>query len=307
MPEQKILLGSTQTLVSYPRVSDGGEMLRAVPTAVVVRIQTPAVAMPADTAWVAATVDPLATSLTDAVAEGDTTASLTGTPDLVRGRLLLITALANVAPVVVEVGVTRVSASSLIMRQPAISALSASSTVAGFACTKALTAAQTATAGEGVAIWKATIGGVDYTWAQAFRIVRRMPQSVVTPASLSRDCPDILKKRSRNDVDLEELIQAAWVHEVLPVLDAHDIAEEDIVSVDALEPLHVQACLLRTLRNREDTSGEYFARVKERFEQLRETTFARSTWYEVSQQEDPPHARTPGADANTRSTMRMGR
>lgn len=288
MAEQKILLGSTQTLLSYPRVGPGGEWMREVPASCEVRIGTPAVSLPST--YDAATVDSVDTTTT-AASEGDTSltvASMTA----VKGRRYLVGTLGAVTGAqYIEVESARAGAltsAAMQLAEPLPMAVPASSPVKGWAVSHPLTATETAQAGECLALWRAVIGGVSYEWSQAFRIVRRIPVSILTPTRLTQSWPVVRTMRSRQDLDLEEIIRVAWEHRILPWAAANSISEEDIVAVDALEPLHAIACVQQLVINNPAIQPELRAAVEDRWNQLRETTLARKDWYDVRQEADPP-------------------
>ncbi len=72
MSTQRILRGTTTTLVTYPRI-ETGEFVLGVPSSPEVRIGTAAVALPSeDSTWSAAAVETIATTLTAAAEAGST-------------------------------------------------------------------------------------------------------------------------------------------------------------------------------------------------------------------------------------------
>lgn len=284
---QKILKDSTQTLVSYPRVSVGGRPLLMRLTSPYVRIHTPASVPATVDTWASATTDTVYTTLSAAVSEGATSFALTDVATTVAGRRYLLVDNNTAETSTIESAVS-LSDDVFVPTAPMSRDVASGTLLRGFAVYKALTAAQTATCGECIAIWKATDGTNTYQWSQPFQIVRRMPVWDLTPSSLASDYPIIMSSRNADDLDLEAVINAALKHEILPLLHARGIAEENIISTEELEPLHALACVLSVLRQRPDTDETYFQRMQARYDQLKESVFASSRWYELNQQIDPP-------------------
>jgi hypothetical protein len=303
MAEAKILKGSTQTLVSYPRVSAGGSLILAQPTSVEVQITTPASTPATVDTFASATVDTLSTTTSSDAAEGAVRIPLATALETFKGRSYLVENEEGTVHVV-ECGYTT-DDNDIWLAGPLLSAVESGSLVKGWACSKALTSAQTATCGNGTATWKAVIDGVTYQWAQSFRVVRRIVSSTLTPQRLIADAPALIGGRGRNDLNLEKLIDAAWRHEVLPLLHARGIKEEDIVSVEELEPLHLAACLVLHYRSRQDVDGAFFERQVARLEQLKETTFVSDLWWDYPQNDTA--APRPEANAGKPSGIRMSR
>jgi hypothetical protein len=176
---------------------------------------------------------------------------------------------------------------TLYITEPLPIAVPTGSAVKGWAVLRALTADETEEPGNAEALWSAVVGGVTYVWMQSFRIARRIPVSMLTPTTLTQTWSNIRALRARQDTDLEEVILAAWEHRILPLLAARQVSEEDVVSVDALEPLHAIACVLQLAMGNAAVTAEMFDRLEARWSQLVESTFARKDWFEAPQDETP--------------------
>lgn len=303
MAEQRILLGSTQSLVSYPRVAPGGAFLRGVPSSATVRIGTVADSMPS--VGVSATVDSVSTTATQAALEGATSITVASMTAVLGRRYLVQPATGSAYVEVVSATAGVLSASALTLAEPLPLAVASGAAVKGWAVTKALTAAQTAEPGSGLAIFKATVDGVDYEWSHEFRIVRRIPTSVLTPTRLTQAWPSVRQMRSRQDVDFEETIEAAWGHRILPFLAANGIDAEDVTSVDVLEPLHAVGCVLQLVEGNPAVPRELVESIQRRWERLSETTLARKDWWETPQDSQP--TRRPEEKPAARSGLTLTR
>ena len=287
MSEQKILRDTAQTLLSYPRLGDSGEVLRQVPASVTVKIGTPAESFDETTSYAAGTVDAVSTTLSAAVDEGATSLTIASAA-IRRGRRYLV---ADGAGGFVDVeSRSEGTLTTMQLAEPLPRALASGAAVRGFACSIALTTAQTDLVGNGIAEWRATMSSPDsrvLVWTQGFRIVRRLLLYTLTPTRLTQAWPAIQPLRTRQDVDLEETISATWAHRILPLLAAKGIDEDDVVGADALEPLHALACLMQLLLPNPSTAGELFDRLERRWAQLEETTFSRKDWWQVPQDQTP--------------------
>lgn len=302
MSEPKILLDSTQTLRAYVEVDVGGEYVRGQPSAVTVRIATPSTSMPAEGAGVAADIDTLSTTLSGDVDEGAVELAIEEAA-VVRGRRYLVR---NPAGDEAVVKATKGGTlDTLYVAEPLPFEGVTGATVKGFSVSKALTAAQTEEAGAGLAMWRVTVDGVVYEFAQPFRIVRRLLVATLTADKLTTAWPVVRQLRTRNDLSLEEIIAAAWEHRVLPWLAAQDIEEEDVVSAHALEPLHAVGCVLQLAEGNTQIGPELVERTQRRWEQVATTTLARKDWHVEEQVEQP--APRPDAPAKPAMGMRLVR
>lgn len=287
MTEQRILRDTTQTLISYPRLGDSGEVLRQVPASVEVKIGTPALAFDETAAYAAGIVDAYDETLSAAALEGATSLAVSSGA-IKRGRRYLV---ADGAGGFIEVeSRTEGTGTTMQLAEPLPRALASGAVVKGFACTVALTAAQTDMVGNGIAEWKATMASPDsrvLVWQQSFRIVRRLLLFTLTPSRLTQVWPALMAMRNRQDVDFEELINATWTHRILPLLAARSIQEDDVVSADRLEPLHALACMMQVMLANPQTPSDTYERFERRWLQLEESTFAASDWWKTAQDETP--------------------
>lgn len=297
MSEPKILLGSTQTLRCYVQVDVGaGVVLRAQPSAATVRIGTPAVAMGDDDSAVVADRDTLSTDLTADAAKG-VVQYFVNEATFAKGRELLLTTPTGEQATVKSM--TSGLSDLLDIAEPVDFIARTGSTLQGFSVSKALSSAQTAQPGNGLAMWRVTIDGEDYPIAQPFRVVRRMAVQMLTESELMTSWNVVKQLKSRQDISLGEIMTAAWEHRVLPWLEAQNIAEENVVSSAALVPLHAIGCVLQLADGAQQVGPELAERLQKRWDQCAAQTLARKTWYVTEQLETPPPR--PDAPAKPRS------
>lgn len=291
---QRILKDATTTLVSYPRI-DAGDFVLGVPSTPEVRIGTAADALPDEAAaWPTGTVDPVSTTVTTAAVIGDTSIAVASAA-WVKGRRYL---LADVDGVMVVTADKTVTGTTLYLTEPLERAVSTSATVKGWAITKALTAAQTALVGNGVAVFRAVVDGVTISWSHAFRVVRRMVVIPLTGADLTAAYPLVHSLKPATQT-LDEAIDAAWAYRLLPTLLAKGVREEDIVDAEVLRPLLALACVLHLAVLSRSADPTWRDGLIADYERLTATTFSRVDWHDEPQDADPP------ADP-TQTRRRMG-
>jgi hypothetical protein len=269
MGEQRILRASTQTLVTYPRLHPNGVVL-GQPSLATVKMQTPAVQ---ETTFGAAVADALSTTTQGAHQEGDDHVTLSASVALVAGRRYLIE-LASGRNIEVEAleGGTQ---NQLWTAEPLPCDIANGSAVRGFAVTKALTAVQTDQVGDALALFRATVNGSVYEWSESFRIVSKVTSPRLTPTRLTHAFPIMSSLRDTNDIDYEAVIDAAWDHRIVPVLAAKRILDEDVISDEALVPLHALACVLHIVEPDPRFTADFVGRLREQYDTMIETTFAR--------------------------------
>lgn len=286
--EQKLLRASTQTLVAYPRLAPQ-RLLLATPTSATVRLLTPA---SQGSTYDPATVDSLSTTTQGAHAEGQDHVTLAGSVALVANRRYLISPgsgrLLDVRAL--EGGTTN----TLYTAEPLPCDVPNGSTVKGWACTIALTAAQTDVVGDALALFRAVISGTTYEWSETFRIVNRITSPRLTPTMLTHAYPILASMRDTNDIDYEEIIQSTWEHRIIPAMAAKGILDEDVISDEALIPWHAAACVLQLVEPDPRFSSDFVGRMRELYEQQQTTTFARADFAVRGQ--DEVSARDTGAE-----------
>jgi hypothetical protein len=309
MSTQKILMGTdSSTIVSYPRVNEGANPAVEQVSTATVRVYTPAVSPATVSTWQTASVDNFSVAMS-ACDEGDTTLVMTtGTQQWIKGRTYLLFDSSGGNLLQIIESAKNLTSATLTLKSP-LTVSAATPVVYGWAVYLELTEQQTATAGECTAIWNAVSGSGSsiYQWAQSFQIVKRMPVVSLTPARLASDYPVILSFRDDADISLERVIDSAWRNDVLPLLHANGIVEENIISMEELEPLHAMACLLSVARQRPDTDEAFYNRINDRYTQLKETTLASTSWYEVSQQLDPPTMKPENAPQKQGNGFKVSR
>jgi hypothetical protein len=290
---QRVLVGSTESIVSYPRLVADGVTLSGVPSAATAR-RVPPQAPDAFTAYVAATVDALSTTTQGATQEGANSISLAGSVVIVAGRRYLITDATHGKQfaVVASQGGT---SSTLWVQEPLPSSVANGSSVNGVAVSVALTATQTDEPGSGYVLFRATVGGVVREWDEAFRIVRRITGVALTPTILTQSYPVVRQIASSTDLTLEEAINASWQLVVSPALAARGILDEDVLTDDVLIPMHAAATAYHLARQWPAAPTEFVARIEAAYEQAKQTTYDRID-LAIRSQDVTPDLPTPGSD-----------
>lgn len=299
---QRILLGTTQSIVSYPRVMRGERHGTGVATSATARRVTPVVP-DAASAYVAATVDAAATTLSAAASEGAVSLALTAPMVFVAGQQYLIQDETTGRAIVVE---ATKSATDDVMSiaEPLPCDVAILSGIFGIAVSVALTAAQTAQVGSGYVLFRATVDDVVTEWDEAFRVVRRMTSIALTVTQLTQLYPVARKLSSSADTTLEEAIGAAWTASIQPWLSAIGILDEDVLTDDVLVPVHAAAVVLHLARQWPQAQQEYVDRLQANYEQAKETTKARID-LAIRGQEETPSVPVPGAEK--RISIRLSR
>ena len=269
MAEQRILRASTQTLVAYPRLHPDNVLL-GQPSAATVKLQTPAVQ---ETTYSAAVADALSTTTQGAHQEGDDHVTLASSVALVAGRRYLIELRSGryIEVQAIEGG----TQSTLWLAEPLPCDIGNGRPVRGFAVTKTLTTTQTDQPGDALALFRATVNGGTYEWSESFRIVNKITSPRLTPTRLTHAYPIMSSLRDTNDIDYEAVIDAAWDHRIVPLLAARKILDEDVISDEALVPLHALACVLHIVETDPRFSSDYIARLREQYDKTMDTTFSR--------------------------------
>jgi len=105
------------------------------------------------------------------------------------------------------------------------------------------------------------------------RIVPHREQGDV--AAPDADAPDARLSHHVVDIDYEAVIDAAWDHRVVPLLAARKILDEDVISDEALVPLHALACVLHVVEADPRFSTDFIQRLREQYDKTMDTTFSR--------------------------------
>jgi len=290
---QRVLVGSTDTILSYPRLTADGIVTTGVPSSATARRVTPQVP-DASTAYVAATVDSLSTTTQGAHSEGGDSVTLAGAVTIVAGRRYLITD-ASHGKAIVVVASRGGSLSEMWLQEPLPCDIANGSTVKGIAVTVALDATQTAEPGAGYVLFRATVDGVVREWDEPLRVVRRITSVALTPTELTQSYPTIRQIASSSDLTLEEAIQASWRMVMVPALAARGILDEDVLTDDVLVPMHAAATLLHLARQWPAAPTEFVDRLAASYEQIKQTTWDRIDLLTAPQDVLTPDVPTPGS------------
>jgi len=293
---QRILLGTTQSVVSYPRVlRDDVMRLSGVPTSATAR-RVGQVSRDPETAYVAATIDSLSTTTQGAHQEGDESITLAGAVAIVAGRRYLITDAVHGRVLTVEATRTGSSA-ELWLAEPLLADVANGSAVAGLEVSVALTAAQTSEPGPGYVLFRATVDGIVTEWDEAFRVVRRITSIALTTTTLQHLYPVVRRLASSTDTTLEESIGAAWQAMIQPWLAAIGILDEDIITDEVLIPVHAAAVVLHLANQWPAADVAFVERLQASYEQTKQTTKDRVDLAIRSQLEATPDPPSPGNEA----------
>ena len=294
--EQRIVVGTTQTLVGHPRLAAGG-LLQGVPSSVTCKVWTPA---SSPTAFVAADADTFSETVTASAPAGATELAITS-GDVVQGRSYLVEDDGHVQ--VVEARDGGSAQTILRLTQPLTRAVGLDATVKGWAVTKALTTTQTAQPGGGSVLWRATVDGQTVQWSENFRVVNRLPVMTLTPSKLTRAYAGALSATPPTDPSLEHAILGAWETEVVPLIEAKRAMADDITSPEALEALHMAAVMLALYVYDPRVDDNFKDRLTKKWDERVALTFARITYAERPQDADPSPL-SPGAEPD-RVRMRL--
>jgi hypothetical protein len=288
----RVLLNSTETVMSYPRLAANAVLTSHVATSASARRIGPGGSDVVGT-YVAATIDPLSTTTQGAHQEGDDSITVASAQTWIAGRRYLITNATRGKEIVVVASKSGTS-TELWLAEPLICDVGNGSTVKGIAITVALTSTQTNQSGAGYVLFRATIDGVVREWEEPFRVVRRITSIALTPTHLTQAYPVVRKLASATDTTLEEAINAAWHHLVVPALAARGVLDEDVMTDDVVEPMHAAATVLHLARQWPQASAEYVARLEATYEQSKATTWDRIDFLTAPQDAVTPDAPNPG-------------
>lgn len=289
----RVLLNSTETVTTYPRLAADGVLTSHVATSATARRIGPGASDDVGT-YVAATVDPLSATTQGAHQEGDDSITVSVAQTWVAGRRYLITD-ATAGREIVVVATKSGLSTELWLAEPLICDIGNASTIRGIAITVALTSTQTNQSGAGYVLFRATIDGIVREWEEPFRVVRRITSIALTPTELTQAYPVARKLASATDTTLEEAINASWRHVVVPALAARGVLDEDIMTDDVVAPMHASATVLHLARQWPQASQEYVSRLEAAYEQTKQTTWDRIDLATAPQDAVTPDNPTPGA------------
>ena len=292
---QRVLVGSTESIVSYPRLVADGVTVSGVPSSATAR-RVPPQGPDAFDAYVPATVDALSTTTQGATQEGASSISLDDSVAIVAGRRYLLTDAVHGKQFTVTASQGGTS-STLWVQEPLPSGIANGSAVNGIAVSVALTATQTDEPGSGYVLFRATVDGVVREWDEAFRIVRRISGVALTPTTLTQSYPVVRQIASSTDLTLEEAINASWQLVVSPALAARGVLDEDIITDDVLVPMHAAATAYHLARQWPAAPSEFVTRLADAYEQAKQTTYDRID-LAVRSQDVTPDLPTPGSDGS---------
>jgi len=299
---QRILLGTTQEIVSYPRLSPDG-LVTGVPSSVTAR-RVPTVYEDGVDEYQAVTVDALSTTLSAVALEGDESLTLAGSVTVVAGRRYLVTD-ANTLRKIEVTPTNSGSVSTLYLSEPLPCDVANGSAVNGIACPVALTTNQTSEPGAGYVLFRGTVGGKVYEWDESFRVVRRITSIALTVGELTTAFPIVRQLASSTDTTLEEAIVAVWRQEMVPLLAARKVLDEDILTDDVMAPMHAAAVVRHLARMWPAAPTDFVMRLSEDYDRQKEITMARIDLAIRSQEVETPSPLEPGNE--TRIVRRVTR
>lgn len=271
--ERRIPIDSTTTLEGYCRLRPG-LLLQGEVTSPKARVKTPAVT---GTTFDACTVDDVDVEVTAPTDRGGDVLAIESAAVVSGRRYLLDTGPAGILDIVsrTEGTVTELRlASALPLDVPS------GATVKGHALLRALTSEETSVAGDCSVEWQATVNGQVVAWTDLFRIVRRIPQASMTTTTLLRLRPQMRSLQLPDDVTFEDVIAGAWEGRIVPICEAQGLYDEEIVSDQALLPLHALACVLQVVEDDPRCDRIYVEDLRKQLRAETTRTFARSTYDE---------------------------
>ena len=271
-----ILKDSTETLLVYPP-----QQYLAQPSAADVRIGTPSTTMPDEGSEETATIDAVSTTLSAAASRGDTTLTLTSTSGITDGRKYLVEDSGR--NIVVKVVST--SGSTAYLSEPLSSAIASGSSFKGIAVTHQLTTTETSELGRAFAIFRLTLDGVVQRIEKDFRIETGRLQNTLTSVELLRR-KEIRKLRQSTDMDLDEVIEAAFQRMVVLEIEARGMIAARINNAEKLEPATEEAVIYMLMRAAGRPDDDVFNQER-RFNRVFEKVMSgREFWYDEEGQDE---------------------
>lgn len=277
---QQVLKDSTETLLFYPP-----ELYQA--SAADVRIGTAAVGLPAVGNEEAATVDSVSTTTNAAAAKGTDSLSVADNPNVTPGRKYLVALDDGQRFTVRVIAYTSGGGHTVHLADPLPIAVPSGSALKGLAITHALTAAETASIGDGLAKVRATLNGVQRAFDVSFRVVNAILGLTLTPDRLVSAYPQVSRLRSSSDEDYTEAIDSAWEHLLRPELRARGFLEENINSPSELEPAHALAVIYRMTRAARPDDIERIEEARKDYKTMLDNVLNSSAlWYSADDSDD---------------------
>lgn len=277
---QVVQQGETATLVGYPPSA-----LRGAISAGTVRVGTPAVSLPDSGS--AITVSSLDTTTSASATRGATSITATDATGATAGRIIGIGNL--------EAEIESVSGNTITLRLPLPQDVASGTAIKGHDLAISLSSAQTAEAGNAVALWHDTATGTE--WTQTFIVGHRAVAYQLDSAGLRLRYPIVDRLSSSRDADLTDVIEASWLGEVQRHLLGHGLQPEEIRSWDQLNEWHAAAAAFRLVLNNPRMAPEELDKWGEIVASARTNALdSRRFWYaeteELGEQPDDPIGRS---------------
>jgi hypothetical protein len=296
--ERRILKGTTPTLEGYPRLRPGEFIRTAGASSPGAKVFTPASTNPAfDDETV--TVDSVDADVVAAAEAGSAMLAIESA-SLVRDRRYLLEIEGGERVLEVESRSSGTVTRMVLGAPLTTDVASGGGRLRGWALLRTLTAEETAIVGECSVHWQATVDGEVVEWVDLFRVVRRLPKATLTPALLLRLRPQ-MRQLLPPAAGYDDVIDGAWQGIMQPAIERAQVLDEDIVSDEALAPLHAAACVLLLVQDDPAFGRDYVADLRKEFDALRDRTFGRISWAEQSQTDD-----TRPRDISVREDRRRG-
>jgi hypothetical protein len=288
---KRVLLGSTESIASYPKMNAGGLVLGVPSSATALRVTE----ANRDTVYQNATIDSLSATVIQ-YQEADTDAiMLSSSVTIVKGNRYLVTDALTGARF--EVIAAKSGSSNVLQtEEPLPCEINAGSTVNGLAVSIALTTAMTEKPCSGYVLFRATVDGIVREWDESFRVVRRITGIALSSSMIPRFYPVVRQIVPADDHNFEESITAAWDLEVVPLLSVKGILDEDIITDDVIVPLHAAATIRHLLTNHLAAPPDFVARFEQHYEQIKNNFIARVDLSIRDQEQSIPEVPAPNQE-----------
>lgn len=185
-------------------------------------------------------------------------------------------------------------ATTLHIAEPLPEAVASGATLSGMRLAVSLTSDDTATIGECVVEWQATVVGVVHKWSTIAYVVERDATYTVTPTLLTQSSPYCRDHKPDSDTDFTELIDTAWRRYVEPALLAKALKPWRIVNGPHFEECHIAACEHHMAREFESDERRR-AELKQEFTDSIARVLAASDLWIVDENEDLSAAPASGS------------